>query len=1189
MRYAQPLLYLYVRCFADWLLDKIGTRKPDAAQKYAGVLATIFQTHEERRIQINGGFSMLIKAFFIFLLGAVWALGQAVSGNISGTVLDASGAAVPSARITVKDLDRGSVYNLQSSNDGNYSQTHLLAGRYQISVESAGFGMYTGNARVEVDATTRVDVTLSPANLQTSVSVTDATPLLTADRAEIATTLSGTQVQELPVLDRNVTNLLLQVPGTQLNTAFQIAASENPEGGLQVNVNGQYFTANGFLLDGTENESAILGIAVVNPNVDALQEFKISTSNYDAEFGSASGALIQATTKSGTNQWHGSLFEFLRNDFTNATNPFTNLNPPLRWNQFGGSVGAPIIKDKLFGFFDYQGTRRRNGGSVLTTVPTAAERSGNLTALLGSYICADGSVSADACANPYLVTTTEGASVPARAGMVFNPNTGDPATGAGRQVFAQNGVVNVVPVAAPMGKLLSLLPSPNNGGGIFNNYVSEGVQRFDTNQYDGRVDYNLSGRTHMFGRYTLAGFNNYSPGAFGDAGGGPSAFNFSGDSIDRNQSLALGVDHTFSPTLITDARFGFYRYRIRVQPNDAGTTPAQDAGLPGLNTGSASTTGLPAFYVNGNGGFNFGYALGVNACNCPLKETENQFQWVNNWTKIAGDHTIKFGADIRRGQQQRIPSDSHRSGEISFNDSTTGNPVLDQLAAGAATTGAALGSYLLGVPNSFSRYYTGSDYYPGLRETRMFFFAQDSWRITPKLTVNYGVRYENYLPQTAAKPGGAGSFNPVTGEVLAAGIGSVPLNMGVKPYNLGFVPRVGIAYQVTSKTVVRTGYGESFNPGGLGSVFGQGADYNPPIVNPQSVNQPNQYIPAFNLLNGPPAPQTPPVGANGTYPLPNGIGINYFTYPLNAYRIPEVYFWNFTVQHRFTSNLALEAAYVGNVGRHLTEEINENQAVPGPGDYDPRRPFYKFGLTQGIYQYCNCDNSSYNGLQAKLQKQFSRGLDFLVTYTYAKAMTNTEFGNFGNVYDIRADHGPASWDREHTVTIEHNWELPFGRNRYWKLGKNAIADAVLGGWRLSGVHTFQTGLPFTPNVSNAPLLNADFGARADLIGDPSVANQSAALWFNPAAYSAPTQPFRNGTAGRNSLRGPGMVVFNFSLAKNLLRSERKSLELRGDAFNAFNHVNLGQPNSTIDISGAGQITSIQTAMRQMQFGMHLQF
>ena len=1128
----------------------------------------------------------------ILATAAISVLGQATSGNITGTVEDQSGGAVPNASITITDLDRGGVHKLESSGDGNFTQTHLLAGRYKVRVESPGFSRYEATATVEVDATTPLTVKLATASVTTSIEVTNATPLLTTDRAEIADTLTGRQVEELPVLDRNVTNLLLIVPGTQLNT-WQHSAAENPEQGIQANTNGQFFTANGFLLDGTENQSAILGIAVVNPNVDALQEFKVSTSNYDAEFGAASGALIQATTKSGTNEWHGSLFEFLRNDVTNATDPFTNLNPPLKWNQFGGSVGFPIFKNKLFGFFDYQGTRRRTGGAVLTTVPTADERNGNLSGLLGSYICADGSVSASACANPAYVTTTEGTKVPAQAGMVFDPNTGNPATGAGREVYSQNGQINVIPVAAPMQKLLNLLPMPNFGNGVFNNYVSDNVQRFDTDQYDGRVDYNWSDKTHIFGRYTLADYNNYSPAAYGDTGGGPSAFSFSGDSIDRNQSLALGMDHTFGPTLVTDARFGFYRYRIRVQPNDSGTTPATDAGLPGLNTGSASTTGLPAFYINGSGGFNFGYGLGVNQCNCPLKETENQFQWVDNWTRFLGDHTIKFGVDIRRAQQQRIPSDLHRSGEITFTDSVTGDPDIDSLAAGLASTGSALASYLLGLPSTFGRYYTGLDYYPGLRQTRTFAFVQDAWRINPKLTLTYGVRWEDYLPQTAAKAGGAGSFDPTTGDVLVAGVGSVPLNLGVKAYNTGFAPRVGVAYQAAPKTVLRAGYGISFNPGGLGSVFGQGADYNPPIVNPQSVNQSNLYIAPFSLLNGPPAPIQPPVSSSGEYPLPDGIGINYFTDPLSSYRIPEVEFWNFTVQQQLANSLALEVAYVGNVGRHLFESLNRNEAFPGPGDVDPRRPFYNsFGLEQGIYQYCNCANSNYNALQLKLQKQLSHGLDFLLTYTWSKALDVTEGGSTpSNSYDAAIDYGPASWDREHTFTLQHDFEIPVGHGRHWDLGNNRVADAILGGWRLSGVHTISSGAPFTPTVANAPLLNdPDFSSvRADVVGAWQVSNQNAGEWFNPAAFSEPQQPYRQGTAGRNVLRGPMLWESDFSLAKNLLSGEKRSLELRADGFNVFNHVNLGMPNATIDTFGAGQITSIQVAMRQMQFGMHFRF
>ena len=598
--------------------------------------------------------------------------------------------------------------------------------------------------------------------------------------------------------------------------------------------------------------------------------------------------------------------------------------------------------------------------------------------------------------------------------------------------------------------------------------------------------------------------------------------------------------------------------------------------------------------MNGDGGFNFGYALGVNQCNCPLKQTENHFQWTNNWTKELGNHSIKFGADIRRAQQQRVPSDSHRSGEITFNDSTTGDSDVDTLANGNASTGSALASYLLGLPSNFARYFTTPGLYPGLRQNRLFFYGQDTWRATPKLTITYGLRWEDYLPQTAAAPGGAGSFDPSTGDVLAAGVGSVPANVGIKPYNLGFAPRVGIAYQFTQTTVARVGYGRSFNPAGLGSIFGQGYDYDPPITMPQSVNQNSPYTPDFNLLNGPPGIPSPVIPASGRYPLPDGISVYYFVNPLSSYRIPETDFWNATVQHQFRSDLTLEVAYVGNVGRHLYENPNENQAVPGPGsNYDLRRPYYNlFGLEQPLLAVCNCGNSNYNALQVKLQKRLSHGLDFLLTYTYGRALSAVEAGGGGwdNNYDIAASYGPQSWDRAQTVTLTHNWDLPFGKNQRWNFGGNRALDLVAGGWRFSGVTTIGTGLPFSATVANAPLLNADFnGVRADITGSPNVSNPNANLWFNTAAFSEPQQPYRDGTSSRDMLRGPGEFVANWSLSKTFAITEKKLLELRGESFNTLNHQNLSNPANTIDVSGAGQITSTAVPMRQMQIGLHFTF
>lgn len=1139
-----------------------------------------------------------VLALTSLLLLCEISIGQAVYGNIIGTVNDASGAVVANATVVISDVDRGTNYRTTANESGNYEQTHLLAGHYKITVSAPGFSVFESMADVQIDSSTRVDVRLGVEGQSSQITVTGETPLLKVDRADVSTTLTTDELGSLPILNRNLTQMLLVTPGTQLND-WTHAAAENPQGGYQIDVNGQQFTANGFLLDGTENNSAILGIAVVNPNIDSLQEFKVTTSNYDAQFGSVAGALLQATTKSGTNSFHGSLFEYVRNDKFNANDRFSALNLPLRWNQFGGSLGGPIRKEKIFFFADYQGTRRRRSASTVTTVPTSAERAGDLTALLGNYICADGSSSPSGCSNPVMVPTTEGASVAARAGMVFSPTSGDQ-NGNNRRAITTNGQVNVIAVPAAVTNILQFLPMPNtNFGALANNYIASGSEKFDSDQVDGRIDYSYSDKLHFFGRYTIADFDLSAPGAYGTEAGGPAlnGINFAGSSLDRNQSVALGSTYTLSNTLITDFRFGFYRYRIRVQPNGVGTTPATGAGFPGLNLGTAETSGMPAFYVGGNGGFNFGYALGVNQCNCPLKETENHFQWVNNWTKTKGNHTFAWGADIRRAQQQRVPSDSHRSGEITFGDGVTGSADVDGFAAG--TTGAGLASFLLGYPGAFARYFTGVGFHPGLRQTRLFFYAQDSWRATPKLTLNYGVRYENYLPQTAASRGGAGSFDPNTGEVLVAGVGSVPLNMGVKAYNLGFAPRIGIAYQLAAYTVLRAGYGRSFTPAGLGAVFGQAPDYDPPITNPQQITQLNNYSPVFSLLVGPPLPANPPIGSNGRYPLPNGLNVYYFFNPPSAYRIPLADSWNLTLQHQFTPTLTAELGYIGNVGRHLYINPNVNQATLDPNcasdgtcnNWNLRRLYYqKFALTQGIYETCNCDNSSYHAMQVKVQKRASHGLDFLVTYTYGKAMANSETGTaFSNNLNWWQDYGPANYDRTHALTISHVWELPFGRGRRFGGSVNRGIDTVLGGWAFSGISTFESGLPFTPAVSNAPLVYADLNlVRADQIGNPRVPHPDANLWFNPAAFTAPQSPGRNGYVRHNSFRGPGAYNFDLSLGKVFTLAEGKTLEFKWENYNATNHVNLANPNPTVDVSGAGQITAA-AAMRQMQFGLHFHY
>src|SRR3984893_14672354 len=573
---------------------------------------------------------------------------QAVSGNITGTVTDPSGAAIPDVLVSILDTEHGLSYELKTNSSGNYTQTHLIAGRYDLHVSAPVFAEFTTATVVQVDVNPRVDVQVQIGASSSSITVNVEAPVMKTDRADVSTTLTSDEIEKLPILDRNIFNLMIALPGTaRPNLVGAVSLAEDQQGDPQLQVNGQQGYSNGYLLDGTENHSNTLGIAVVNPNPDTLEEFKFTTSNYDAEFGNVSGALLQATTKSGTNSRHGSAYEYFRNDLMNAADPFSGINPPIRWNQFGGTLGGPIRKDKLFAFFSYEGRRLRTSGSQVATVPTDAERSGDLSGFLGDYVCADGSTSASGCGagNQLMVTTTEDALVSTRAGMVFDPSTGN-ADGTNRKVFSTGGKINVLTPSPAMKTLLGYLPEPNTNTGLdFNNYATAFREQTNTSLWNGRVDYIIAANHHLFGRYSLSDFKLHAPGAYGEIAGGPTPNGFAGQSLARNQSLALGYTYMLSPTLFADFRFGSYRVRTNNVPNGASTTPALDAGLQGLNRGTADTVGMPVFYVKVADGFSFGYALGVNGCNCVLGETENQFQSVSNWTKVAGNHTIKWGVD----------------------------------------------------------------------------------------------------------------------------------------------------------------------------------------------------------------------------------------------------------------------------------------------------------------------------------------------------------------------------------------------------------------------------------------------------------------------------------------------------------------------------------------------------------------
>jgi hypothetical protein len=1126
----------------------------------------------------------------LLLSAATEAHGQAVYGNIVGTVVDQSGAGVPGAKVLITDVNRAVNFTATTNESGFFTQRFLIAGRYQVRVEAPGFNAYVQEVSVSVDQETSLDIRLQLGELTEAVEVTGGTPLLKTERTDVATTYSEKTVTSLPILNRRFTAFELLTPGVQASTS-QTASSEDPQGSYRKVVNGQSFAGSSHLLDGTDNHDALLGLIVINPTLESVTEAKVTTANYDAEFGATAG-VISAQTRSGTNAFHGAVTYFLRNDAFMARNPFTQFQkirgtdryiPVTQWNQFGGALGGPVLKNRLFFFGDYQGTRRNTGGSALLRVPSLAERQGDLSGL----------------------------------GLdIFDPASG--ATPAERRQFEGNRIPSAR-LSPQAQNLLRHIPLPNIEGTTRDqpNYVGSGTIRFNEDLMNTRWDSYLSGKTHVFGRYSLADYRMDSPGIFGELAGGrgfDEVAPFAGVSRTRNQSIATGFDYSLSPTLLTDFRFGWFRYRVNVDPGGGDVNPAAEAGIPGLNIDDFSR-GMPAFLLNGYGPggntgnqFNFGYALQFARCNCPLRQNERQFQFVNNWTKLVGNHTVKVGADIRHAMNLRIPSDRHRAGELQFNAARTQGP---------SGGGSALGAFLLGDVSVFERYISSvSD--AEERQNRWFFYGQDQWKVNRRLTVNYGLRWEIYRPQTVTGPGKGGFIDVETGEVLVAGSEGVGLDLNVEGTFTTLAPRLGVAYRVTDTTVLRVGYGRGYDIGIFGSVFGHNVTQNLPVLAIQSLQPARNFDAVFTLAEGPPAldPATildrQPTGPTGRPLLPNGVTA--FVLPQQL-RLPTTDAWNVTLQRQLRDDLAVEAAYIGTKGTHVFAgfggDYDFNQAtIEGFGTLttNQRKPFFnKFGWSQNFRYYGSDASSNYHAMQLKAEKRFSRGYSLLGHYTWSRAFNYTN-----TYYNIDQDlaYGPNDNHREHVFGLHSVWELPVGKNRRYLSDAAWPLEAILGGWQLNNVFTWQSGLPFTPSYRDCNADRDTGWCRPDLVGEWQHDDPSAEAWFvtTPLAADGRVTPLTAngqtlgpwgrpergtfGTVGRNRLLGPSFSQWDISFFKNFAVTEGFRAQFRAEAFNILNHVNLANPNTCVDCPGtAGRITNIfqLAVMRQWQFGLRLEF
>ncbi len=1171
------------------------------------------------------GFVLLAPALLCVCEWTRTVQAQAIYGTIYGTVTDTTGAAIPNATITVIDESKGTSVQVTSNQSGGYTVPNLIPDVYTVKASAAGFsGVENRGIQVAADTSPKVDLKLSVGMASDTVTVTSEAPQLQTDRADVGTVFNERSISNLPIPGRNFASLQLLIPGAQAMGWSQNNA-EDAQGSPTVNIAGQSFSGVGYLLDGASNQDPILGQIVINPPLDAVGETKISTQSYDAEFGQSVAAVVSAQTKSGTNTFHGDVFEYRRSGEQLARNPYnqfapysalsTRLTPPAMYNQFGASLGGPVLKNRFFFFGDYQAVRQRNGASAQVTVPTK--------------LVHDSCLSGNGCDLSEFLTGRG-----ALQGQIYNPRAG-----------AAPFVNNFIPkqYLSPQALyLLNLIPLPNSAGtqgGTANNYNAGGTGVTNQNQFDVRVDDEVTESKHAFGRYSYFDNANSASTIFGAAGGsGFSSItnNFGGSAAGKNQSAVGGMDIALNPKFLTDFRLGYLRYHVSTQKYDGTKELATEAGIPGLNTGTTFTSGAPGFFMTNTGGgsgdglSSFGSSLQVNACNCHLLETEDQYQVVSNWTKISGNHNFRFGADLRYARNLRVPSDQNRAGEVTFSATDTENTTL------STPGGLGLATFLLGDVTNMQRYVSTST---NAKESQkiLFTYAQDSWRVTPNLTLNLGVRWEIYFPEAVNGRGQGGLADLTTGTIHVAGYGAFNTAMNGKKDFKNIAPRLGVTYQLDKRTVIRTGYGRSFDVGVFGTIFGHVVTQNLPVLANQNLTNQGANTAAFNLSTGPTPFVFPAIPSNGQIAIPNGLSAKFRQ---NPQVLPTVDAFNLSVQRELTKSISATLAYTGNKGTHtfagdgqttnpnqvaaclpaaesssgqgLCWNPNASSAAPQSGQTETSntsylRPYFaRFGWAQDQTFYHDGFDTHYNALQATLDKRFERGLQFTARYSWQAAF------NYGGDYqeiNRKVNYGRFDDLRQQEFQLYGNYDLPFGRRQQFLSSVPAWANYLIGGYQTNMTLNWSSGLPFTPSYGECGSDIPSGPCRPNKAGGVLKTNLSS---FDPNAHSrtyfAPVAAFGTngsnsgpfsrpmldhfGSVGRNSYFGPSFFNADVSLLKNIPIRENLQVQFRVDAFNAFNHISPGNPgNSCIDCSGAGIITgmAIGQGPRQLEFSGTISF
>jgi hypothetical protein len=1087
----------------------------------------------------------LLLGLCLLLSSAAPALAQTLYGTLVGSITDASGAAVPDATITIRSKETGVTRTVTTNSQGGYSIPNVINGTYDVEVKKDGFRTSRQeNVSISVNATVRVDASLTVGQVNESVTVEANAAVLQTDRAEVRQELTAKQLIDIPVTNgRNYQALFLTLPGIAPPSTPHSVPS-NPSRAMQWQTNGNNTASNNTRIDGASATNVWLPhVASYVPALESIETVDVTTNTFDAEKGLAGGASVNVTIRSGTNDIRGALFHFHQGNWSQARNfflPANQQNPKFVNNQWGGRVGGAFVKNKAFYFVSYENSTDRRFAGALRTVPTPEMRTGNLSA---------------------------------SSLMVYDPLTGA-ANGQNRTPFPGN-IIPANRIHPTSRLLMERLPQENNPAPNrvpTQNYFALGQAAFDRQTIDSKFNFNLSDRWTAYARLSWLGFDMTAPTSFGEIGGGPIAFGNPGQGFGATWSGTLATTYTFKPTFIVDAYYGYTLMDTNVEQPGLGPNRGRDElGIPGTNGTRFFESGYPGF---GIGGFD---AFGSTENYMPYYRTDPQYQYVVNANWLKGSHGIRFGMDLyflrlNHTQPEFAGAAGGAAGRLNFGQ----GPTQLRLANGNVQGGNqfnSFGTYLLGLVDGGGRILQVPDTYR-TRTSMLSFYIRDQWQVNRKLTLSYGTRIESFPMPIREGDRGMERYDFATNEIQVCGVGSVPRDCATKVAPLLFSPRLGAAYRLNDKTVIRTGFGLNWDPWNLARPLRT----NYPILAAFNLAPPALGW-ATTLSQGLPILPDPVVGSNGRISIPTNYAVNTTG---DEFRRSYILNYNFMVQRDLGNNWNAQLGYVASRAVRVSGRLNLNAGQVIGADQQGQPLFTRFGRAVETSLIGPMGDNNYHSMQATLGKRYSNGLQANVAYTWSKAMgwCCNEDNNGGPLVPALAytslNYVPLNFDRTHNLQMTAAYELPFGAGKRFDTGNKGV-NAIIGGWQLNTLTSFMTGTPVRVTSDGGSLRLPGSTQRADQVKQ-DVARLGGigrgVPFFDPFAFERVLEP-RFGTAGFNSLRGPSFFNSDLGLFRNFSFKERYRLQFRAEYFNWTNTPKFANPSSAINnrlVNAQGQFT-----------------